>query len=120
MSVPEEPSGSEQRRAKRINRRFVLRVAVFSKEPLAWSHVMIRNLSSSGIYFAYERPIQVGQMLVFKVDFPDRIIECLGMVVRVESGPGGLFSNVAAKFQGMGEAERDYIEAFVKDWRPEA
>lgn len=113
-----DSSYDDQRRARRINRKFILRVAVFTKEPLTWSHVTIRNLSSTGIYFSYDRPVEMGQMLVFKVDFPDRLVQCMGMVVRIERGPGGLFSNVAARFQGMDAAESEYIERFVLNWKP--
>ena len=116
MTDPQGPQ--EHRRAKRIARKFVLRVALFSKEPLAWSYVTIRNLSSSGIFFSYDRPIEMGQSLVFKIDFPDRILECVGRVTRVEHGPAGLYTNVAATFQGMDDAQQRYIETFVQSWRP--
>lgn len=108
----------DKRRATRIPRRFILRVAIFTRQPLAWSHVTIKNLSSSGIYFAYERPVEIGQVLAFKIDFPGRVIECMGQVVRVDGGAGHLFSNVAAVFQGMPEADQVYIEGFVSRWRP--
>ena len=111
--------GSDKRRATRISRRFILRVAVFSSEPLRWSYVTIRNLSASGIYFTYEKEVSLNQVLVFKIDFPDKLIECMGQVVRVERGPGGLFSNIAATFQGRSDGDRDHIERFVQGWTQE-
>jgi hypothetical protein len=112
------PPSEDNRKDKRIQRRFILRVAVFFQKPLVWSYVTIRNLSAGGILFAYDRSVAVGSLLVFRIDFPDRVIECMGKVVRVERGPQGVFSNVAANFQGMDQTEKDYITGFVAAYKP--
>jgi hypothetical protein len=108
----------EKRRAPRLYRRFILRAAVFGEQPLKWSFVTIHNLSSSGVLFTYDRPVREGMLLQFKIDFPDRLIQCIGRVVRVGGIREAVFHDVAAHLEGIGAGDQAYIEAFVRERLP--
>lgn len=103
----------EKRAAKRIHKRFILRAAVFGEEPKRWSYVTILNLSSSGAYFTFDRPVPVGALLYFKIDFPDRVVECMGRVRRASDGSEGKFQNIGATFEGISAENKRYINEFV-------
>ena len=90
----------DQRSSKRLHKRFILRAAVFGEQPLRWSHVTIHNLSSTGTLFTFDKPVHLGALLHFKIDFPDRVIECMGRVRRLIGGKGTL-SSVGASFEGV-------------------
>ena len=106
-------SDEEKRSSGRVHRRLVLRAAVFGDQPLRWSHVTIQNLSSSGVFFTFDRPVRVGMLLLFKIDFPDRVIECMGRVRRLVGTRSGAFQDVGASFEGVQPSDRDYIDEFV-------
>ena len=108
----------EKRRAPRVYRRFILRAASFGEEPKRWSFVTIHNLSSTGILFTYEKDVQEGMILFFKIDFPDRIIQCMGRVVRVAGIREGVFHDVAARLEGIHAEDQAYIEAFIRQNLP--
>lgn len=108
---------TEKRRFPRLYRRFILRAAAFGESPLRWSFVTIHNLSPSGILFTYDRPVYEGMVLHFKIDFPDRVIECMGRVVRA-GARGAVPQDVAARLEGVNPAEQQYIENFVRQSLP--
>lgn len=108
----------EKRRAPRLYRRFILRAAPFGEEPLRWSFVTIHNLSASGILFTYDKPVREGLLLHFKIDFPERVIECMGRVARVGGAREGQFRDVAARLEGIGPEDQAYIESFVRQHLP--
>ena len=104
----------DKRKSPRIYRRFILRAAAFGDEPLRWSFVTIHNLSSTGILFTYDKPVYEGMLLHFRIDFPDKVLECIGRVVRVAGMREGLHHDVAAKLEGLTAEDRRYIEEFVR------
>ena len=108
----------EKRRAPRLYRRFVLRAAAFGEEPPRWSFVTIRDLSSNGVMFTYDRPVYEGMRLHFKIDFPDRMIQCGGRVVRIGGLREGLYHDVAARLEGVSSEDQHYIESFVQQNLP--
>ena len=107
----------ERRASKRIYKRFVLRAAVFGDQPLHWSYVTIHNLSSTGIYFTYDRPVNVGMLMHFKIDFPDRVVECMGRVRRLTGRHEETAQDVGASFEGMRPNDRFYIDDFIQKMR---
>jgi hypothetical protein len=106
-------SYSEKRRARRLTKRFILRVAAFGDKPLRWSYVTIHNLSATGAMFTYDQQAYEGMLLHLRIDFPDRVIECLGRVVRMAGVREGQFHDVAVQIEGMTSGDRDYVEDFV-------
>ena len=107
---------NEKRVFPRLYRRFILRAAALDEHPLRWSFVTIHNLSVDGIYFTYDRPAYVGMLLHLKIDFPDRLIECMGRVVRVSGAKGADMTHhdVAARLEGVAPEERQFLESFVR------
>ena len=105
---------TENRREPRLYRRFILHAASFDEKPLRWSFVTILNLSSSGVYFTYDRRAYPGMLMHLKIDFPDRLIECMGRVVRVTGQKDISHHDVAARLEGVEPDARVYIESFVR------
>ena len=104
----------EKRRSPRVYRRFILRAALSGEGPLRWSFVTIHDLSATGVLFTYDRPVKAGARLELKIDFPDRIIECQGIVVRVGGTREGAFHDVAARLENIYPTDQQYIEGFVR------
>jgi len=104
----------EKRYSQRIQRRFILRAAIFGEMPLRWSYVTIHNLSLSGVFFTFDKPVKMGILLHFKIDFPDRLIECLGRVRRLAGTREGAFQDVAASFEGLQPNDKNYIDDFIQ------
>ena len=103
----------ESRSSRRIQKRFILRAAVFGETPLRWSYVTIHNISSSGAFFIFDKVVKVGALLHFKIDFPDRVVECMGRVRRLIARREKQFQDVAASFEGIKTDDREYIDAIV-------
>ena len=106
---------TDKRHSPRLNRRFILRAATVGEEPLRWSFVTIQNLSATGVFFTYDRPVYPAMLMHLKIDFPDRMIQCMGRVVRVGEGPGnGNHPAVAMRLEGMNPEDQEYVEGFVR------
>ncbi len=109
---------TEKRRAPRLYRRFILRAAAFGERPLRWSLVTIHNLSADGALFTYDRRAYPGMLLHLKIDFPDRVIECMGRVVRVGGAHEGTHHDVAVRLEGIQSDEHAYIDSFIRQHLP--
>ena len=109
---------TEKRRAPRLYRRFILRAANFGEQPLRWSFVTIHNLSTDGVFFTYDRSVYSGMLMHFKIDFPERVIQCMGRVVRVAGLREGACRDVAARLEGIALEEQQYIETFIRQSLP--
>ena len=107
----------EKRASRRIQRRFILRVAAFGEQPPRWSYVTIRDLSSAGALFTYDRPAHVGLLMLFKVEFPGRVIECMGRIRRLGEMRDHGCQDVGASFEGMRAEDKKYIDEFVEKKR---
>lgn len=82
---------SDKRRARRFP--MTLPVAVRLEEIAGHDNktVQTRNVSSSGVYFEFASPIEIGTPLEFVLTLPEQItkgsavrIRCVGKVVRVD------------------------------------
>jgi len=86
-------NATEKRRAKRFPMR--LPVAVRADQLKSDRQVVeTRDVSSSGIYFEFSTPLDVGAAVEFLLTLPEPItkgspvrIRCIGKVVRVEKAP---------------------------------
>ncbi len=88
-------NATEKRRAKRFPMRLPVAVKV-EQPPNDKQVVETRDVSSSGVYFAFGGPLAVGTSLEFLLTLPEPItkgspvrIRCVGKVVRVEKSPAG-------------------------------
>ena len=83
-------TASDKRRARRFP--MTLPVAIRVEEIADFeSTVRTRNVSSSGVYFEFASPIEIGTPLEFILTLPEQItkgsavkIKCVGKVVRVD------------------------------------
>jgi len=81
---------------KRRTRRFPMTLPVAVKVEEITGHgttVHTRDVSSSGVYFEFAAPLDVGRSLEFILTLPEQItkgnavrIKCVGKVVRVDQG----------------------------------
>ena len=96
---------AEKRRARRFS--MALPVAVRAEEiSKAEQKVQTRDVSSSGVYFEFSSPIEVGTTLEFVLTLPEEItkgssvrIKCMGKVVRVDRPREGNGLGVAATIE---------------------
>lgn len=89
---------------KRRARRFPMRLPVAVKvEEMRGEQAVVqtRDVSSSGVYFEFGTPLDVGAPLEFLLTLPEPLtkgspvrIRCIGKVVRVERGVHGSTSHV--------------------------
>lgn len=88
-------NATEKRRA----RRFAMKLPVAVKVDQVRSGKQVvetRDVSSTGVYFEFFTPLEVGTSLEFLLTLPEQItkgspvhIRCIGKVVRVEKDPPG-------------------------------
>jgi PilZ domain len=83
-------NATEKRRAKRFPMRLPVAVKVDTQK-LGKQVVETRDVSSSGVYFEFGDPLEVGAAVEFLLTLPEPItkgspvrIRCIGKVVRVE------------------------------------
>ena len=111
-------------RAPRVFRSFAVRISedVLAEE-VHWDMVTAKNLSASGILFNYDRYIEPGTRIRFKISLPVcDAVECEGEVVRNVMGPPrGVFASsdpevcaIAAVFQDISEHDQQVMGEFLK------
>ena len=111
----------ENREQNRVARPFTMSVAFREKGPWpTWSLVTARDLSASGTTFSCEQIFTQGDLLIFSIQFMDRLIECEGRVVRSTPRPGTLLVEVAARFEELAMSDRDYIARYCQRLRRES
>ncbi len=108
-------SPTEKRKDLRLEKKFVLRVAAQGEEETIstqWTLVTSKNISAGGVLFTYDRPLDNGTSLHFKIHFPKKTIECSGIVRR--TSPTGLkpLVSVAARLNGLSFLDREFIKQF--------
>jgi hypothetical protein len=89
---------------KRASRRFALKLPLAVKHPQKGEvHAFTRDVSSRGICFYIDTPLEVGSELQFTLTLPPEVtltdeihVRCYARVVRVEPGPKGTGMAVAA------------------------
>ena len=108
-------SPTEKRKHVRLEKKFVLRVAAQGEEETVstqWSLVTSKNISAGGVLFTYNRALEDGALLHFKIHFPKKMIECSGVVRR--TNPTGLapLVSVAARLNDLSSPDREFIERY--------
>jgi len=92
-------NATEKRRARRFPMR--LPVAVKVEETKGEQRVETRDVSSSGVYFEFGSPLELGSPVEFLLTLPEPItkgspvrIRCIGKVVRVDRSHRGGAGNI--------------------------
>ena len=110
------PQGSaEKRNHARLDKKVVLRVSAQGGEETvskSWTFVTSKNISAGGVLFTYDKPLDKGTPLQFKIHFPKKTIECSGKVRRTI--PTGLkpLVGVAAMLDSLSFSDREFIEQY--------
>ncbi len=111
-------SGPEQRTSKRISRKFILRVAIDDGNPWPrWSLVTTHNISATGVSFTFDQAAKSGDILLLKIHFVDRVIDCKAKVSRISPGFQKPLVQLAATYMDLGDVDAKFIESFVKDYK---
>ena len=95
-------NATEKRRAKRFPMRLPVAVKL-EQQKNSKLELETRDVSSSGVYFDFGGPLEVGVALEFLLTLPEPItksspvrIRCIGKVVRVDKTPAGEAGHVGA------------------------
>ena len=105
---------ADKRKHPRLDKKFVLRVSPEGAEETTtsqWTLVTSKNISAGGVMFTYDRALEKGTPLAFKIYFPHKTIHCSGVVHRTHPSVLEPLVNIAAKLEGFGQAEREFIES---------
>ena len=112
------------KRAPRVFRSFAVRISEdVSAGEVHWDMVTAKNLSASGILFNYDRYIEPGTRIRFKISLPVcDAVECEGEIVRNVMGPPrGVFAGsdpevcaIAAVFKDISEHDQLVMGEFLK------
>ena len=115
--------GGERRLYKRIAKPFmarfrVLKDAVSDMSSGDWDMVVMKNLGAGGMLFNYDKEIDMGSVLDFKINFPakDDPIECEGKVIRIEETPHPSIVRVATVFTKIREEEKTMINSLAEEF----
>ena len=108
-------SSDDRREHRRLDRKVVLKVVPKDgpeKVAEEWTIVTSKNISAGGVMFTYDRKLAQGTPLTFRIHFPERTIDCTGVVYR--SNPSSLqpLVNVAAKLENLCRGDREFIERY--------
>ena len=115
--------GGERRLYKRIAKPFmarfrVLKDAVPSASSSDWDMVVMKNLGAGGILFNYDKSIDMGSLLDFKINFPatEKPIKCEGKVIRIEETPHPSIIRIAAVFTKISKEEKTMINNLAESF----
>ncbi|MEA3328466.1 MAG: PilZ domain-containing protein [Candidatus Omnitrophota bacterium] len=115
-------SGLERRRYKRIRHHFIISLRVYpeitSKNNAKWDMAAIENLSAAGMFFTYNKKLETGTLLEFKITLPflmDRT-RCLGVVRRVEEKPPAKIYGIGIYFVEIDGKRKDAINKAANDY----
>lgn len=122
-------SGAEKRRFKRIEKKFVVTLRVYSdkKTTLAAKYdiVSLKNISAGGALFAYNKELKIGTLVDLNIASPmlAEPVACLGRIIRVEPPsqsmlPGQIpLYNIAVRFiETMDRKEQGMINNIVEGY----
>ena len=119
----------EINRAKRIKRPFLVNVRALQKESKSekspgWDMVIVRDLSSSGISFKFNKEIALGTDLEFNIRLPISAepLYCRGLVWRVDKESikttAGHIYIIAAHFTEMDSDKKEAIDRLSQLFSP--
>ena len=126
-----EYSDQEKRIGKRIKRPFLARIRLFREkvkpgESRRWDIVIIRDVSSVGICFNYNKQMQLGVVIEFNITLPFSAepVNCLGKVIRVDKNHTERTTiirkapiyGIAARFISIEDDKKAAINKFAKEY----
>ena len=112
---PMEQDGRDKRAHRRMYRKLIAHFHIRphdNSERKSWDIVTVRDLSAGGVLFNYDKKLEEGLAVDFKINFPwsEEQIVCGAKVVRVGPSAGyGVFA-IAAVFTEISEEDKRGIE----------
>ena len=107
---------AEQRKHPRLQKKFVLHVSPEGGDETTtsqWTLVTSKNISAGGVMFTYDRPLEIGTKIFFKIFFPERSIQCSGVVHRTHPSVLEPLVNIAVRLDGFGRGDLEFIERYL-------
>jgi hypothetical protein len=108
--------GQERRKYKRIEKQYMTRFKIRSYEAqelksAAWNSVILKNLSTGGALFFYNKNLGIGTLLDLKIYVTKdiHILNCVGKIIRIEKSQSTSMFGIAIKFIDIGEQERELL-----------
>ena len=105
--------GPERRRYKRIKKQYTVSFSESGQDakPL-WDMVVVRNISAGGVLFNFDRKIEKGSMLNFKINmaYGKKPIQCQGEVIRVKDLGGGATYEIAVNYTDIDPKQSQFID----------
>ena len=107
--------GAERRQHKRIEKQYVTRVN--DRISGGWNIAFIRNISAGGLLFHYDKKLNPGALIDFKVSFgmAKEPIECVGKVLRVKAATDAPVYEIATVFVLIKETDSRLINRVAEE-----
>lgn len=125
----EADSGPGRRKFKRIDKKFEVRLHVYSDKKAAipgrYDMVSLKNISAGGALFAYNKELKIGALVDLNITSPilSEPVKCLGRVIRVEPAsqsrmPGQipLYYTAVRFIETMDRKEQEMINNIVEEY----
>ena len=112
--------GPERRKSTRLKKPFSLRLHIRGGGTFtAWDMVFIKDISRSGLAFAYDLPFKKGILLDLRINFgADRgTIDCEGEVIRVQELKNKIRHEIGVVFVNISQADQELINQAAEDFR---
>jgi hypothetical protein len=114
--------GQERRKYKRKEKPFMVRfrtIPLVAKEtvPTDWDVVAVKNLGVGGMLFDYNKNLELGSLLDFKIDISKSIpiINCVGKIICIKDlKPASMF-RIEIEFIDIGESEKELINKALEE-----
>ncbi len=108
--------GAEKRKYKRIEKPYVVRFQIKQYKGLEistaeWDMVALKDLSTGGVLFNYNKNLGIGTVLDLKIGFSTSApsLECAGIVIRVKEQQYTSIFGIAVAFTEIGAQEKEMI-----------
>ncbi len=108
--------GAEKRKYKRIEKPYMVRFQIKQYKGLEistaeWDMVALKDLSTGGVLFNYNKNLGIGTVLDLKIGFSTSTppLECAGIVIRVKEQQYTSIFGIAVAFTEIGAQEKEMI-----------
>jgi hypothetical protein len=108
--------GAEKRKYKRIEKPYMVRFQIKQYKGLEistaeWDMVALKDLSTGGVLFNYNKNLGIGTVLDLKIGFSTSTppLECAGIVTRVKEQQYTSIFGIAVAFTKIGAQEKEMI-----------
>jgi hypothetical protein len=108
--------GAEKRKYKRIEKPYMVRFQIKQYKGLEistaeWDMVALKDLSTGGVLFNYNKNLGIGTVLDLKIGFSTSTppLKCAGIVIRVKEQQYTSIFGIAVAFTEIGAQEKEMI-----------